>query len=38
MLAEIQGYAFQLSNLKQVKHRGSVAEKGAPPEFVYSSI
>lgn len=38
MLAQIQGYAFQLSNLKQVKHRGSVAEKEAPPEFAYCSI
>lgn len=38
MLAQIQGYALQLSNSEQVKHRSSVDEKGAPLRFVYGSI
>lgn len=37
MLAQIQGYALQISRGKQVKHRGSEAEKGALP-FLYCSI
>lgn len=36
-LAQIQGYAHQISRGKQVKHRGSEAEKGALP-FLYCSI
>lgn len=33
MLAQIQGYAFQIGSLKQVKHRGSMAAKELLPSL-----